>query len=392
MKYILNNVFLSDCLSFMKKIEDETVDVIYLDPPFFSQTTQKLSTKNNKINSFDDRWDTVSDYIYFLKIRFIEMKRILKKEGTIFVHCDKFASHYIRVLLDEIFGYNNFINEIIWSFKKWSNSKNGLQNNHQNIFWYSKSSKFIFNEVYTDYSPTTNIDQILLKRKRDITTNKAIYTDETVNHKKGVLLGDIWEIPFLNPKAKERVNYPTQKPIILLEKILEISTNKNSIVFDPFCGSGTTLVTSKLMGRNFIGCDILENAVNIASDRLEKLIKTESNLMKKGKLSYVTKSDKLDILNKINAKVIYRSKKADGLLNTIDGLLSVKILIKEENIDDAIINIKSFNLTKGINKSIIITNKKGDKSLLNMDNYKNIEFYNEDEIVNINKLYKHNYG
>ena len=99
------------------------------------------------------------------------MKRILKDTGSIFFHCDKTASHYLRVLLNDVFGMNNFQSEIIWSYKRWSNSKKGLLNSHQNIYLYSKSAKFKFNTIYTQYSATTNIDQILQQRKRDKMVN-----------------------------------------------------------------------------------------------------------------------------------------------------------------------------------------------------------------------------
>ena len=232
------------------------------------------------------------------------MKRILKDTGSIFLHCDKTASHHLRVLLDNVFGINNFQSEIIWSYKRWSNSKKGLLNSHQNIYFYSKSSKFKFNTIYTDYSATTNIDQILQQRKRD-ENGKCVYkTDEdgnviTENEKKGVPLSDVWEIPFLNPKAKERVGYPTQKPILLLEKIIQIATDEGDIVLDPFCGSGTTLVASELLNRKYIGIDSSEDAIKIAKDRINNPIRTESKLLNIGIEKYKNKNEKeLEILKK----------------------------------------------------------------------------------------------
>jgi site-specific DNA-methyltransferase (adenine-specific) len=129
-------------------------------------------------------------------------------------------------VLDQVFGVENFQSEIIWSYKRWSNSKKGLLNNHQTIFFYSKTKEFKFNQKYDDYSASTNIDQIVQLRERD-TRNKAVYkknddgTPVLCATKKGVPMGDVWDIPYLNPKAKERVSYPTQKPILLLERIIE---------------------------------------------------------------------------------------------------------------------------------------------------------------------------
>ena len=160
--------------------------------------------------------------------------------------CDKSTSHLIKLILDKIFGPENFQSEIIWHFRRWSNSKKGLLPAHQTIFFYSKTSEFKFNSFYQEYSPSTNIDQIMQKRVRD-SRNKAVYARDEHGDiigsggKKGVPLSDVWEIPFLNPKAKERVGFPTQKPILLMNRIIELVTNENDVVLDPFCGSGTTL-------------------------------------------------------------------------------------------------------------------------------------------------------
>lgn len=212
---------------------------------------------------------------------------MLKNSGSIFVHCDKIANHHIRLILDNIFGADMFQSEIIWNYKRWSNSKKGLLNNHQNIYFYSKSKDFKFNTIFTEYSSTTNIDQILVERKRDGNSKTIYKVDNNGNYilakeKNGVPLSDVWNIPFLNPKAKERVGYPTQKPILLLEQIIKIATDKNDIVLDPFCGSGTTLVASKILNRNYMGIDLSEEAINITQQRLENVIKTSSNLLNKG--------------------------------------------------------------------------------------------------------------
>ena len=166
---------LGDCLTVLKEIKDESIDMIYLDPPFFTQKTHSLKTRNNmKEYSFEDKWDSIDDYREYIEQRLKECQRILKLTGSIFLHCDKCASHHLRIALDNIFGYNNFRNEIIWSYKRWSNSKKGLLNNHQIIYFYSKSDNFKFNTMYTEYSITTNIDQILQDRQRD-KNGKSIY-------------------------------------------------------------------------------------------------------------------------------------------------------------------------------------------------------------------------
>lgn len=330
---LINN----DCLRAMAKMESQSVDMVYLDPPFFTQKKHKLKDANGNEYSFYDKWDSINDYILYLKVRLKEAKRLLKNTGTIFLHCDNTASHYIKVMLDEVFGFDNFRSEIIWTYKRWSNSKNGLLNSHQTIFFYSKSNKYKFNKIFTDYSVTTNIDQILQDRVRN-DDGKAVYKTDTdgkivlTNEKKGVPLSDVWEIPFLNPKAKERVGYPTQKPILLLERILDISTDEGDIVLDPFCGSGTTLVASLLKNRKYIGIDKSSDAIKLSKKRLDEPIKTNSTLMKLGKSHYDEKSEfEKGILKHFDCNIVQRNKGIDAILIKLYGEKPVAIRIQKEN-------------------------------------------------------------
>lgn len=333
----INQVYNIDCLKAMEKLDNDSVDLIYLDPPFFTQRTHKLSNKKGKEYFFEDNWESIFEYKEFLKIRFIEMKRILKETGNIFVHCDRTASHTIRTLLEEVFGESNFQSEIIWTYRRWSNSKRGLLDSHQNIYHFSKSKKYKFNIIYTDYSLTTNIDQILQDRVRDSNGKSTYKKDENgenvyTNTKKGVPLNDVWEIPFLNPKAKERVGYPTQKPIQLLENIIKISTNEGDLVLDPFLGSGTCAVASKLLNRKYLGFDTNANAIELAKERLENPIKTESHLLKNGISSYDTKSEKeKKILSRYNCDIVQRNKGLDGILREKINGKSVGIKIQKDN-------------------------------------------------------------
>lgn len=337
-----NQIFCGDCLNECQKIPNESVDLIYLDPPFFTQSTLKLSNKENKEYSFDDKWQDIYEYKNYIKDRLTELKRVLKPSGSIFLHCDKIASHYLRIALDEVFGYDNFQSEIIWYYKRWSNSKKGLLNSHQTIFFYSKTADFKFILKYENYSPSTNLDQIFQdrQRKNDKTTYKTDSEGniQTADYKKGVPLGDVWDIPYLNPKAKERCGYPTQKPILLLEQIISLVTDKNDIVLDPFCGSGTTLVASKLLGRNYIGFDKSLEAVELSNLRLKQPFKTESNLVKKGRHTYKNqKEDILDILSQIGATPVQRNKGIDGFVTVNDEIkpIPIKITTEDQSLDIA---------------------------------------------------------
>lgn len=156
--------------------------------------------------------------------------------------------------------------------------------------------------------------------------------------KKGVPMSDVWEIPFLNPKAKERTGYPTQKPVELLERIIRISTDPGDCVLDPFCGSGTTLVAAKLLGRNYVGIDSNPSAVRLCGQRLECPAKTESRLLKVGIDSYKTKTEEeLALLNTLGCDVVQRNKGIDGILKTYyrNAPVAVKIQKKHESLQEA---------------------------------------------------------
>lgn len=309
-----------DCLAAMRNMPDAEIDMAYLDPPFFTQRKQKLKDAKGHEYSFADEWQSKAEYLQFIKERLLEVRRLLKDTGTIFLHCDSTASHYLRMLLDEVFGEKHFRSEIVWSYKRWSNSKKGLLPCHQTIFWYSKTDHYKFNTFYNDYSSTTNVDQILQERERNNLGKVAYKRDEQGNillskEKQGVPLSDVWEIPFLNPKAKERTGYPTQKPVELLERIIKISTDKGDMILDPFCGSGTTLVAAGRLGRNAIGVDQNQEAIRLCDQRVQLLKKTESKVLRVGEKAYQTKTEKeLAILKQFECNVVQRNRGIDAIL------------------------------------------------------------------------------
>ena len=355
-------VYCGDCLEKMKELADKSVDLVYVDPPFYTQTIQKLLDKTGQEYSFTDSWKDIGYYINYIEARLRECQRVLKETGSIFVHCDRNASHYIRILLDRVFGEDHFRSEIIWSYKRWSNAKKGLLNNHQTIFFYSKTDDFKFNTIYTDYSETTNVDQILQERSRD-KNGKSQYKRDTNGDvvmgqaKKGVPLSDVWEIPYLNPKAKERVGYPTQKPIILLEQIIKLVTNENDLVLDPFMGSGTTLVASKLLNRRYIGFDISEEAFKLTEDRLKSVIKTESFLLKRGKKAYRNLDEQsMLIIKSLDGIPVQRNSGIDGFLkeHIDDGTVAIRVQREYENLDETVEKLQKACSSKGCSYMIVI--------------------------------------
>ncbi len=358
-----NKIYHGNCVEKLKEIEANKVDLIYFDPPFFTQRKHSLTNKDNsKTYEFDDKYNSIEEYLKLVENVLQESKRVLKNTGSVFLHCDKTASHNIRVVMDKIFGRENFQSEIIWSYKRWSNAKKGLLNAHQVIFFYSKTQDFKFNTLYTDYSATTNLDQILQDRERNENGKSVYKKDENGNvvlgkEKKGVPLSDVWEIPYLNPKAKERTGYPTQKPVLLLNQILNIVTEEGDLVVDPFCGSGTTCVSAKSLKRQFIGIDISKDAVELANSRLEEMVISESNLLNKGTNEYQEKTEKeLAILQNINAFPVQRNSGIDGFLKDhFEGMpVPVKIQGEYETIEDAIEKLEKASYGKDYKMKILI--------------------------------------
>ena len=238
-----------DNLSFMSKLKDRSIDLIYCDVLFGTGNKFK-DYKDPKFSSFDG----VKKF-YFP--RFMEMKRLLNHTGLIYIHCDYQISHYLKILLDETFSINNFRNEIIWYYNSAPRKKKDFGKRHDTIFRYSKSEEYYFNDqseyVRQEYSPTA----------------PRGYKKEKYYNPLGKVMDDVWRIPILGQNDKtERVKYSTQKPLALLYPIIDSSCPKNGVVADFFCGSGTTLVAAKQLNRSYIGCDINEEAVSIASKRL----------------------------------------------------------------------------------------------------------------------------
>ncbi len=359
----MEKVLLGDCLKLLKKFENNSIDLIYLDPPFFTNKVQKLKTRDgSKEFSYKDIWKSNEEYAEFLYYRFIELKRVLKDTGNIFVHCDKNSTHIVKTLLDDVFGLEHFQSEIIWYYKRWSNSRKGLLPSHQTIYFYSKTKDFKFKTLYNNYSETTNVDQILQKRVRD-DNGKTVYArDEngnTINSniKKGVPLNDVWEIPYLNPKANERVGYPTQKPILLLERIIEIASDEGDIVLDPFCGSGTTLVAGKLKKRKVIGIDISEDAIKLTHSRLDNPIKSESNLLQKGKDAYNNVNSLVEkFLHDIEYVPVQRNNGIDAILKETyqNSPILVRIQKEHETIEVAVKQLSKAVKVKHSKKSFLI--------------------------------------
>jgi DNA modification methylase len=268
----LNQLIIGDNLEIMRNMESESIDLIYLDPPFFSNRNYEIIWGDKgEIRSFEDRWaGGINHYIDWLYVRVAEMYRLLKQTGSIYLHCDWHADAHIRVnILDKLFGENNFRNEIIWCYNGPSNLKSSFPNKHDTIFRYSKSNDFIFNSEDT------------LKRRTYRETQKKGIKFQGKNYDeylKGKVPFDWWDdIPSGGQiSRKELIGYPTQKPEALLERIILTSSNEGDIVLDPFVGGGTTIVVAEKLNRSWMGIDQSISAVKVSELRMDYLIQTDA--------------------------------------------------------------------------------------------------------------------
>lgn len=367
----VDEVIHGDCKDVLRSWPDECIDLVYLDPPFLTQKRHRSTNRErSRTFAFDDLWKSHHDYAKFIYERIESLHRVLKSTGSLFFHCDRNAIHIARAVLDDVFRAENFRAEIIWTYRRWSNSKNGLLPAHQNILYYTKSDQYAFHTIYTAYSPSTNVDQILQQRAKD-EQGKSIYRrrkDGSVvsnGIKKGVPLGDVWDVPYLNPKAHERVGYPTQKPILLLERIIELSTKQGDIVLDPFCGSGTTLVAAALKNRRYIGVDISKEACQLASTRLTSPIKTESALLDAGRDTYANADlQLLQILDGCDFVPVQRNRGIDAIVNVPNQntIALIRIQRKGEALGEAIRALVRAGRGKNASLLIVIQTEESSQS------------------------------
>ena len=235
-----NNIVFGDAKDWLPYVPTSSVDLIYIDPPFFSNKNYEVIWGNGyELRSFGDRWKGgIQHYIGWMRERLIEARRVLKPNGTIALHCDKKANHHLRFLLDETFDEDNFINEIIWHYKRWTGKSQKFQQLHDNIFLYSLSKKYKFYPLMTEYTKGSQ------KRKMQGVLNRfkngeAYKVSEKSINEKGVRMGDVWtDIPFIPPSSKERIGYRTQKPEALIKRFIKAFSNKDDVVLDFFGGGG----------------------------------------------------------------------------------------------------------------------------------------------------------
>jgi DNA modification methylase len=276
----LNKIFWGDNLQVMSHLLKEyrgQIDLICIDPPYDSKADYKKRIRLRNINiendnqtfeekQYTDIWNN-DEYLQFMYERLILMRELLSDKGSIYLHCDWHKVHHLRCIMDEIFGANNFLNEVIWYYRRWNIAGSSFATNHDNLLLYAKSKgKHTYNQLYIPKSEKSSAQgKTWISVIGDDGVRRSIMSDEPT---KGVPMPDTWEISMINPVANERLDYPTQKPEALLERAINASSNPGDIVFDCFMGSGTTQSVAMKTGRKFIGADINLGAIQTTTIRL----------------------------------------------------------------------------------------------------------------------------
>ena len=279
-------LYIGDNLPIMMGMESDAVDLIYTDPPFNTNTFRKGKTEKH---SFNDTWSDVKvdyahamnlkfrypemwqvivlaekmhsysmhSYLAFMAPRLVQMHRLLKPTGSLYLHCDPNANYYLRLLLDCVFGKGNFVNEIVWLYKTGGVSKRWFGRKHDTVLFYSKSKHYEF----------------FMQKEKSYLTHKygfkniSLHEDERGVYR-DVIMRDVWDIPALRGNQPETTGYSTQKPLALLDRIIKASSNEGDLVMDPFCGCATACVAAGALNRRWIGIDENTDAPQILRDRM----------------------------------------------------------------------------------------------------------------------------
>lgn len=300
-----NTLFTSDNLYILRGMNSECVDLIYLDPPFNSKKnyTMPLPIKDEEIlASFKDVWKLIDidgalheelqetqpclyeiikgtkeahskgmfSYLVYMTMRLVEMYRVLKSTGSIYLHCDPTASHYLKIVMDCIFGKGNFRNEIVWCYRGGGVPKSDFAKKHDIILRYSKTVNVTFNVDAVRAPYSDSVMESSESRYDKAYRGNKVYSGYRPN-KLGKHPDDWWEIqPLMPSDKKERTGYKTQKPLTLLEKIIKASSNEGDLVLDPFCGCATSLIAAEKLGRKWVGVDVSPFAKYFVKHRIEK--------------------------------------------------------------------------------------------------------------------------
>lgn len=383
-------------------IPDESIDLIYLDPPFqsgksynilFQPERNEVKGDTAQIQAFEDTWHwgieaereyegliartltkekpnqrlidlmkmmrgylgetAMMAYLVMMAPRLLEMRRILKDTGSIYLHCDPTASHYLKLLMDAVFGEDNFQNEIVWCYRGGGVPRKAFARKHDTILFYSKTNtdSRVFNPQYIPYSEAS---QKLVKSRGGTSIDGKIRDLE-----RGAHMPDWWsDIISLQTWSPERTGYDTQKPEALLERIIKASSNEGDVVLDPFCGCGTTMAVAERLRRNWIGIDITYLAIDVISKRLQKAgLKKGIDFKVEGEPADAYSAEKLARSNPFQFQYWCISKITDAIPSEkktgdqgVDGTINFTDPTKESKVGMGIIQIKG---TQSVSPSMI---------------------------------------
>ena len=295
-----NTLYYGDCLEVMEEFDERSVDLIYLDPPFNSKADYNIIFGTQRgdddpddlaqLTAFTDTWEWDADaqrrvdsimsaiahpahramrafkeiypdgsgmlsYLSYMAERLAVMPRLLKNSGSIYLHCDPTASHYLKLIMDEVFGKSNFRNEIVWGYKSGGATKKWWAKKHDVLFYYAKNAKQVYFQTIKEKSYNRDFKPYRFKGVDEYEDETGWYT--LVNMK------DVWQIDMIGRTSAERLGYPTQKPLALLKRIITASSDQGGLVLDPFCGCGTTVEAAHQLKRDWIGIDISSYAIEV---------------------------------------------------------------------------------------------------------------------------------
>ncbi len=274
-------IYWGDNLKVLSKFPEKSVDLIYLDPPFSTDKKYWAIWGENDealLEAYEEACKGgINAYVDWMRERVELMHKVLKDTGSFYFHCDPQMGHYFKVMLDDVFDYKNFQNEIIWSYHSGGASKRRFGRKHDTIFWYTKGKNYTFNDVelrvpYTEstikaYNKEDEFGRYKLIKHKNGTIEK-VYAK---NLERGRILTDVWEIPHIPNWSSEKRGYATQKSKTLLKRIITASSNKGDLVLDPFCGCGTTPAVAYELNRNWVGIDIGKDGCEETKKRMQEL-------------------------------------------------------------------------------------------------------------------------